>query len=145
MRNRKMSDKWENFILHELTDDELNDLTDEEKEEIESYYESHPLPESSTVRGLLKKLEIRYDDLTDFILGLDLGICNHAVRVDNLIFINRENSPLGDNIFICLDEDNGGSDVTISKYISKDTWNEKGFTRDGVLEYEGKEMKPLLS
>lgn len=125
----------ENFVLHELTDEELNNLTDEDAYTIGKYYDTHPLPELSTVKGLLKKFDIKYDDLTDFILNLNVGICNHANRTDSQIYISRHNSNLRDNIVINLNEKNDIPDVTIQIQVMDDFVHEEAYTRDGFELY----------
>ena len=76
----------ENLILHELTDEEIGNLTDEDYFEIIQYYDNHPLPIESTVKGLLQKFDLKYDDLTEFIQNLNVGICNNATRSDSQIY-----------------------------------------------------------
>ena len=123
-----------NFILHELTDEEIGNLTDEDLYNIGVYQEKYGVPEESTVKGLLKKLSIKYDDLSDFALGLFVGICNNANRTKSQIYINRKNSPLKDNIIINLD-DNNTSYVTIQIQIGDTFIHEEAYTKEGAVLY----------
>ncbi len=123
-----------NFILHELTDEEIGNLTDEDLYNIGVYQEKYGVPEESTVKGLLKKLSIKYDDLSDFALGLFVGICNNANRTKSQIYINRKNSPLKDNIIINLD-DNNTPYVTIQIQIGDTFIHEEAYTKEGAVLY----------
>ena len=125
----------ENFILHELSDEELNNLSDEDAYNIGKYYDNHPLPEASTVKGLLKKYDIKYTDLTDFVLNLNVGICNHAARSTSQIYISRCDSPLRDNIRINLNKDNEVPDITVQVQIGDDFIHEEAYTMDGLELY----------
>lgn len=125
----------ENFVLHELTDEELKNLTDEDAYNIGVYYDTHPLPELSTVKGLLKKYDLKYDDLTEFILNLNVGVCNHASRTKNQIYISRQDSSLRDNIVINLNESYDMPDVTIQVQVMDDFVHEEAYTRDGLELY----------
>ena len=124
-----------NFILHVLTDEEINNLTDEEIYNIGVYHETHGVPEESTVKGLLEKLGIKYDDLSDFALGFFVGICNNANRTKSQIYFNRKNSPLKDNIIINLDDNNDIPYVTIQIQIGDSFIHEEAYTKEGALLY----------
>lgn len=135
-----MNDKWENLVLHELADEELSNLTDDEINEIKDYYDEHDLPEISTVKGLMKKFALKYDDLSDYVLGLDVGICNHAVRRENQIIINRPNSEFDDEIRIELDENTGRSKVRLKKgndeyKITENEPKRQGFETNDSIYY----------
>lgn len=125
----------ENLILHELTDEEIGNLTDEDYFEIIQYYDNHPLPIESTVKGLLQKFDLKYDDLTEFIQNLNVGICNNATRSDTQIYISRKDSPLKDNIRINLHDDYDAPDVTIQIQVMDDFVHEEAYTRDGLELY----------
>ena len=125
-----------NFILHELTDEEINKLTDDEIYEIGKYYDTHPLPKESTIRGLLEKYNISTKGLTDFILGFNVGVCNHANRTENQIYISRQGSPLKDNIVINLNNNNDLPCLTVQIQISEDFIHEEAYTRDGGILYQ---------
>lgn len=126
----------ENVILHELTDEEINNLTDEEIYNIGVYQEKNGVPVESTVKGLLKSLDIKYDDLSDFVLDLFIGVCNNANRTKNQIYINRKGSPLKDNIIINLDDNNDIPYVTIQIQIGDSFIHEEAYTKEGVLLYK---------
>lgn len=124
-----------NFVLHELTDDELKGLNSEDVYRIGKYYDENPLPYLSTIEGLMDSLGVQYDDLTDFILGLDVGVCNSVNRTDSQIYINRKNSPFKDNILINLDDSRDMPDVTVQIQVSDDFIHEEAYTKDGGLLY----------
>lgn len=124
------------FILHELTDEEINSLTDDEVYEIGKYYDTHPLPAASTVKGLLEKHNIKTAGLTDFVLGMNVGVCNYANRTDDQIYIGRENSSMKDNIVINLNKDNEVPDVTVQMEVDENFIHEEAYTMDGLLLYQ---------
>ena len=141
MKLKKILRAWffmvaENVILHELTDEEIKNLTDEEVYNIGVYQEKNGVPVESTVKGLLKSLDIKYDDLSDFVLDLFVGVCNNANRTKNQIYISRKSSPLKDNIIINLDDNNDIPYVTIQIQIGDSFIHEEAYTKEGVLLYK---------
>lgn len=124
------------IVLRDLSDDELLDLSDDELFELRKEYEKKGVPVRATVKGLLDELEIKYDDLTDFIQNLEVGICNNANRTKDHIYINRKNSPLKDNILINLNDNYDMPDVTIQIHISEDFVHEEAYNEDGLLIYQ---------
>ena len=116
------------IILRDLTDEEIIKLTDTEIDDMISSYKENGIPERATVKGL-------YDDLTEFILGLEVGRCNHVNRSENQIYINRPNSNFKDNIVINLDKQRDIPDVTIQIQINDDFIHEEGYNKDGLEIY----------
>ena len=131
-----MSSKWENFILHELTDEEIENRTDEEVFEFGLYLDTHPLPEEATVKGLLKKFGFKYDDLSEFAQNYYVGSCNTANRTENQIYINRPNSKWKHNIVINLNPNREGPYLTVQIDIDGDFIHEEAYTENGFLLYE---------
>ena len=126
----------ENFVLHELTDEEIESISEDERYELLTYYTHHPLPELSTVKGLLKKFDLKYDDLTEFELSIGVGRCNHAIRTEDQIYISRKNSPLKNNIFINIKPDSEVPDVTIQIQIHDEFIHEEAYTKEGLKLYQ---------
>lgn len=123
------------IILRDLTDEEIIKLTDTEIDDMISSYKENGIPERATVKGLLKEYNVKYDDLTEFILGLEVCRCNHVNRSENQIYINRPNSNFKDNIVINLDEQRDIPDVTIQIQINDDFIHEEGYNKDGLEIY----------
>ena len=94
----------EKIIVRNWTDDEIDKLSSDDKFEIMLQY-MDGVPYENTVQCLLEENNIKFDDLTDFILTMDVGRCNTAIRTDNQIYINRPNSKWKDNIVINLKDD----------------------------------------
>lgn len=97
-----MSD--EVIILRDLTDEEYDNLTSEEKDDIFEAYDLQGLPYRCTVKSVLEENNISTSKLTDFILGLEVGLCNTARKTDDHIILSRKNSPRKDNIMINLNK-----------------------------------------
>ena len=124
------------IVLRDLTDEEINDLSDDFIFELHQEYRKQGAPVRSTIRGLLEEFDIRYDDLTDFILNFDVGLCNYANRTKDMIHISRKNSPLKDNIVINLNDKLDIPDLTIQIQTKDDFVHEEAYTRDGLCLYE---------
>ncbi len=126
---------FKSFRYYKLTDEEIKGLSSDDVYEIGTYYESHPLPVDATVKGLLERLNIKYDDLSDFVLGLGIGICNSANRTKTQIYINRPNSEFRDNIVINLNKNSEAPPVTVQTQVGDNYVHEDGFDMEGVLLY----------
>ena len=127
-------EKKELIILRDLSDEELDELSDLELFELINDYEKYGTPVRATIKGLLQEQDIKYDDLSDFILNFNVGLCNHATRSKNQIYISRHNSPLKDNIIINLDKNNDSPDMTVQ--IESDGFvHEEAYNEDGLLIY----------
>jgi hypothetical protein len=127
----------EDFVLHKLSDEELDGLSSDDIYDIGRYYDTHSLPYESTVKCLLEEFNINYDDLTDFVLNLDVGVCNYAQRSKKQIYISRKDSSLKDNIVINLDDSRDMADVTIQIQINDGFIHEEAYTYDGLEVYRG--------
>ena len=127
-----MSDR---VVLRDLSDDELLSLTDDEVHKLSIDYQLNGIPVRNTVKGLLDELNIKYDDLTDFILGLTVGRCNFASRSGKDIRIYRKGSELRDNIVISLDDSVDVPDVTIQIQVTDAFVHEEAYNKDGLLIY----------
>lgn len=125
----------ENFILYELSDDDLINLTKEEKKEIGDYYMEHNVPEKSTVKGLLKKHDVKYDDLPNFVLNMNAGICNNVNRTEKQIYINRKDSFFKDSITINLNKNRDVPYVTLQVQVGDYFIHEEGYDEKGELVY----------
>ena len=123
------------LILRDLSDEELEKLSDLELLDLQSDYLKYGTPERATVKGLLKEYNIKYSDLSDFVLELNVGLCNYANRTKNQIYINRHNSSLKDNIVINLDKSRDLPYVTIQIQASNFI-HEEAYTEDGLLLYQ---------
>ncbi len=123
-------------VLRDLTDDELDALSDDLIFDLSHEYMVNGFPERATIKGLLEEMNIKYDDLSDFILELPVGICNYANRTDNLINIYRKDSKYLDNIVINLDDGKDIPDVTIQVQASDSFVHEEAYTKDGLLIYQ---------
>ena len=124
------------IIVRDLSDDEIDNLSDDEIFELMNAYQERGVPKRATVGGLLEELNIKHDDLTDFILNMDLGVCNNANRTKGQIYINRKNSPKKDNILINLDDNLDIPDVTIQIQVRDNFIHEEAYNRDGLLLYQ---------
>lgn len=82
-----------------------------------------------------KKDNLKYDGLSDFVLNLDVGVCNYAQRSEGQIYISRKDSKLRDNILINLDVSKDMADVTIQIQINDGFIHEEGYTMDGFELY----------
>ena len=125
----------ESFILHELSDDELDNLTPDEILEIGTYYQEHSLPLESTIKGLLKKNNFKYDDLPKWVQNTNVGICNSINRTDNQIYLSRQGSPKRDNITINLNEGRHVPYMTIQLQIGDYFIHEEAYDEEGNLLY----------
>ena len=130
-----MNDK-ELLVLRDLSDEELHKLSDDDNFTLMASYRQKGVPVRATVKGLLDEFNIKYDDLTDFILNVYVGVCNNANRTSNQIYINRKDGPRKDNIIINLDEDSDVPDVTIQVQVSDVFIHEEAYSRDGLLLYK---------
>ena len=125
--------KKEKIILRKLTDDEIDQLSPEDNFEIMLQYMDE-VPYENTVQALLEENNIKFDDLTDFILGMDVGRCNSANRTENQIYINRPNSKWKDNIVINLKSEMEVVPITVQTG-DDDFIHEEGYDFDGVEIY----------
>ena len=125
--------KKEKIILRKMTDEELENLTSDDKFEIMKQY-MEEIPYENTVEGLLKEQGIKYDDLTPFVLGIDVGRCDTANRTENQIYINRPNSKWKDNITINLNDNSEVIPITIQTG-DDEFLHEEGYDFDGVPLY----------
>ena len=123
------------IVFRDLTDEELLNLTDDELFEIRKSYQRNGVPVRATVKGLLDELNIKYDDLTEFIQNMEVGRCNTAIRNDEQIYISRKDSELKDNIIINLDDARDIPDVTVQIQIREDFIHEEAYNEDGLLVY----------
>jgi len=123
------------IILRDLTDEQYNNLTSEELDDIFEAYELNGLPYRCTVKSVLEENDIKISDLTDFILGLEVGLCNTAKRTDDHIILRRENSPRQDNIMINLNKSLDVPDVVIQIQVNDDFVHEEAYNEDGMLIY----------
>ena len=122
-------------ILRDLTDEEYDKLTSEEKDDIFEAYDLQGLPYRCTVRSVLEENDIKISDLTDFILGLEVGLCNTATRTDDHIILRRDNSPRQDNIMINLNKSLDVPDVVIQIQVNDNFIHEEAYNEDGLLIY----------
>lgn len=125
----------ERLILRDLTDNELNNLTSEDRYQLMIDYQMNGIPERATIRSLLEEYNIKTDDLSDFILNFDVGRCNYANRTKDQIYISRHNSPLKDNIIISLTDSKDVPDLTIQTQINENFIHETAYTKDGLEIY----------
>lgn len=125
----------ENFILYELTDEEIDNLTGEEILDIGEYYREQGLPQHSTVKGLMKKCGLKYDDLKTFVLNMNVGICNNANRTKSQVYISRKGSPKRDNIVINLNENREVPYVTLQMQVGDFFVHEEAYDEEGQLIY----------
>ena len=61
------------LVLRDLTDEELDNLSDETLYELSEAYKKEGVPYRATVRGLLEENDISITGLSDFILGLNVA------------------------------------------------------------------------
>ena len=122
-------------VLRDFTDEELDNMTDEELFNLYLYYEKYGIPFRETVEGLLDEYYIEHDGLTDFILSMQVGICNYANRSDNQICICRKDSKRKHNIIINLDETRDVPDVRMQIRINDDFIRETAYTKYGLELY----------
>jgi hypothetical protein len=123
------------IILRDLTDDELNNLTSEDRFQLMIDYQQNGVPERATIGSLLEEYNIKYDDLTEFILNFNVGRCNYANRTKDQIYISRHNSPIKDNIIINLTDSKDVPDLTIQTQINENFIHEEAYTQDGLEIY----------
>ena len=128
-----MSEK-ELIVLRDLTDEELDKFSDRDLFELINDYGKYGTPVRATIKGLLNELNIKYDDLSDFALEFNVGLCNNASRSKTQIYINRKNSPLRDNIVINLDDNNDIPYLTL-QVESNGFVHEEAYNNDGLLIY----------
>ena len=128
-----MSDE---IILRDLTDEELNNLTDEESYKIQVNYNLNGVPYRATVKGLLEELDISINGLSDFILGFNVGRCNYANRTKKQIYISRHNSSLRDNIVINLDDTLDVPDIVVQIQVTDNFIHEEAYNDEGLLIYQ---------
>ena len=126
----------ENLTLYELTDEEIDNLTDKEVLEIGEHYTQHGIPQHSTVKGLLKKFNLKYDDLEKFVLDMNVGICNNANRTKTQIYINRKNSAKKDNITINLNKNRDVPYVTVQMQVGDYFIHEEAYDEKGLKLYQ---------
>ena len=124
------------LIIRDLSDEEIKNLTDDEVYELGKAYEKEGMPLRATVKGLLMEYDIKYDDLTDFILGMSVGVCNYATRGKEKINITRKNSSLKDAIVINLTDKYDAPDVVVRLQINENFIHEEAYTKDGLLLYQ---------
>ena len=120
------------YILYELSDEELENMTDSEIMEFGRYMEKNGVNEAMTVKGLLKKYGFKYSDLSEFAQNYYVGVCNTANRTDTQIYINRADSPIKDNIVINLNKDREVPFLThqiqvSDEFLHEEAYDEKGF------------------
>lgn len=125
----------EHFVLGDLTDEELEKMTDDEIFEFGHYIEENGLNELMTVKGLLKKFGFKYGDLSKFTQDYYVGRCNNVNRTDNQIYINRKDSPIKDNIVINLNPNRDVPYLTHQIQITDDFIHEEAYSEDGVELY----------
>ena len=122
--------KNEKIIIRNLTDEELEQLSSDDEFEIMLQYRDG-VPYENTVQGLLEENDIKFDDLPDFVLKMDVGRCNSANRTDNQIYINRPNSKWKDNIVINLKSKIEVPPITIQtgddEFIHEEAYDFEGF------------------
>ena len=123
------------FILYELTDEELENMTDEEVLEFGRFIEKNGVNELMTVKGLLKKFGFKYSDLTEFAQNYYVGICNTVNRTDTRIYINRADSPIKDNIVINLNPNREVPYLTHQIQANDDFLHEEAYNEDGLEIY----------
>ncbi len=122
--------KKEKIIVRNLTDEELDNMSSKENFEIMVQY-MEEVPYENTVQGLLEENNIKFDDLPEFLLKMDVGRCNNANRTSNQIYINRPNSKWKDNIVVNLKSDIEVPFVTVQmgddKFIHEVGYDIMGF------------------
>lgn len=120
----------EKIILRKLTDEEIDQLTSEDKFEMMIEY-TKEVPYENTVQGLLEENNISTEGLSEFVLGMDVGRCNTVSRTENQIYINRPDSKWKDNIVINLKEDIEVPPITVQtgddKFIHEEAYDFEGF------------------
>ena len=127
----------ENFIYYELTDEELEQMTDDEYDEFDDYVDEHGLNEAMTIKGLLKRYGFKYDDLPKWVQNFYVGVMNNANRTEKQIYLNRKNSPIKTNLKINLNPDREVPYMTHQTHIvDKNFIHEDGYDEDGTLLYE---------
>ena len=124
------------LILRDLTDEEINNLSEEDIMSMMEYYDENGVPYRSTVKSLLEDNDVSTDGLTEFILTLDVGRCNYANRTKKQIYISRHNSSLRDNIVINLDDSRDIPDVVIQIQVTDNFIHEEAYNDDGLLIYQ---------
>ena len=126
----------EGFLMYELTDEEIENLTSDEIYEMGCYLDAHPVLEEATIKGLLKKFNLKYDDLPKWLLDTEVGIRDTANRTDRQIYINRKDSKFKDNIKINLNPNRDVPYVTIQTQISEDFIHEEAYDENGSQLYQ---------
>ena len=125
------------FILYELTDEEIQNMTDEEYDEFDKYIEEHGLNEAMTIKGLLKRNGFKYDDLPKWVQDFYVDVCNNINRTEKQIYINRPNSIFKDNIVINLNPNREVPFMTCQTHIVEANFiHEEGYDEDGTVLYE---------
>ena len=125
----------ENFILYELTDEELEQMTDDEILEFGRFCEKNGINEAMTVKGLLKKDGLKYGDLSKFAQDYYVGVCNSATRTDTQVYISRKGSPIKDNIVINLNPNRDVPYLTHQIQVNDDFLHEEGYSEEGFELY----------
>ena len=123
------------LILRDLTDDEILKLTGDDLYDLRKEYETNGVPYRATVKSLLEDYNIKYDDLSDFILGFEVGYCNYANRTPERIIIKRKGSLKKDNILINLNKDYDVPDIVLQIQVDDDFVHEEAYTSDGFPLY----------
>ena len=123
----------EKIIVRNLTDEEIDQLSSEEQFEIMIQY-MEEIPYENTVQGLLEENDISTDGLSEFVLGMDVGRCNTAIRTDNRIYINRPNSKWKDNIVINLKDDSEVPPIIV-QIGDEEFMHEEAYDFDGFEIY----------
>lgn len=122
-----------NIIIRKLSDEELDNLSVQEEWEITDQY-TNEVPYENTVQGLLEEQNIKFDDLEDWLLKMDVGRCNNAHRTDRQIYMNRPNSKWKDNIKIILNKDSDAPYVTMQ--FGNNEWiHEEAYDTTGIMIY----------
>lgn len=125
----------EDFILYELSDKELNQMTGKDIMSFCDFCEKKGVNEAMTVKGLLKKEGLKYGDLTPFAQNYFVGVCNNANRTENQIYINRKGSELRTNIVINLNENRGTPYLTHQIQVNDSFVHEEAYDENGLEIY----------
>lgn len=125
------------FILYELSDDELKEFmeSDDDVYNYNKFLEKNGVDEKMTVKGLLKREGLKYDDLSDFAQNYFVGVCNSVNRTENQIYVYRDNSDIRTNIKIRVNKNSDVPYLTHQIQIGDNFIHEEGYTDSGFCLY----------